>query len=255
MGISAQPQVIVKRCKTCKKPIAQCRYKGRHAPLLPAAIQQIERDMVFVEGGTLMMGATVEQGDKCFLDEPAHQATLYSFYICKHEVTQAEWEAVMGTNPSEFRGSDLPVESVNWDDCQTFIRKLNQLTGKQYRLPTEAEWEYAARGGNKSQGYKYMGSDVIGWGFEMIEGKTHALKVVHANELGLLNGNVWEWCSDWYGQYISSAQTNPKGPSLGSYRVYRGGGWDGDSKNCRVTFRGWSSSVRRNDYLGLRLAL
>ncbi|MBQ7683606.1 MAG: formylglycine-generating enzyme family protein, partial [Bacteroidaceae bacterium] len=258
--ISAQPQIVVKRCKTCKKPVAQCRYKGRHAPSLPAAIQQLERDMVFVEGGTLMMGATAEQGDKCFLDEPAHQATLSSFYICKHEVTQAEWEAVMGTNPSGFRGSDLPVESVNWDDCQTFIRKLNQLTGRQYRLPTEAEWEYAARGGQKSQGYKYSGSnhlDVVAWYYDNSGNQTHAVMTKQANELGLydMSGNVWEWCSDWYDDDSASSQTTPKESSSDYGGEYRGGSWDVPAEGCRVGGQFFFLLSGRFNHFGLRLAL
>lgn len=288
--MSAQPQVVVKRCKTCKKTIAQCRYKGRHpnevtlsppasnqqpariietSPSLPDVLQQLERDMVFVEGGTFTMGATAEQVSDAFVDEKsAHEVTLSSFRICKHEVTQAEWETVMGTNPSEFKGANRPVEQVSWGDCQTFIRKLNALTGKAYRLPTEAEWEYAARGGKKSCGYRYSGSSairIVAWFYEnsFRTGKsspdygTHAVMTKLTNELGLydMSGNVWEWCSDWYGGYSSSSQTNPKGPSSGSNRVRRGGSWYNDAGDCRVSNRDWFTPDDRRSNLGLRLAL
>jgi len=216
--------------------------------------------MVYVEGGTFTMGATEEQGDGSeYYEKPAHQVTLSSFYICKHEVTQDEWEAVMGSNPSKFKGKRRPVEKVSWEDCQTFISKLNSITGKQYRLPTEAEWEYAARGGNCSNGYKYSGSNTlsnVAWYRDNSGNKTHEVMTKSPNELGLydMSGNVWEWCSDWYGGYLSSDQTNPKGPSSGSYRVQRGGSWDDGARRCRVSYRYYYSPSYRYD-LGLRLAL
>ena len=222
--------------------------------------------MVYVKGGTFMMGATAEQGsDADDNEKPTHLVTLSNFRICKHEVTQTEWEAVMGTNPSKFKGVNRPVESVSWEDCQTFIRKLNQLTGKQYRLPTEAEWEYAARGGQRSQGYKYSGSNIVdrvAWfrknsydkGASSPDYGTHAVMMKQANELGLydMSGNVWEWCSDWYVGYISTAQRRL---SLVSDRVNRGGGWDADEWYCRVSFRCGSMPDYRDIYLGFRLAL
>ena len=217
--------------------------------------------MVFVEGGTFTMGATAEQGSEVDTDEkPAHEVTLSSFRICRHEVTQAEWEAVMGSNPSYFKGANRPVEQVSWDNCQTFIRKLNQLTGKQYRLPTEAEWEYAARGGQKSQEYKYSGSNTLGsvaWYDDNSGHQTRAVMTKQANELGLydMSGNVWEWCSGWYGDYSSAPQTNPKGSSSGSSRVNRGGSWVGGATNCRVANRSLNSPTNAYYGLGLRLAL
>ena len=242
--------------------------------------------MVKVEGGTFTMGATAEQGDDVYDNEkPAHQVMLSSYSIGETEVTQELWVAVMGSNPSWFNGygnSDYgsdhgydygtnlqrPVEYVSLDDCQEFITKLNQLTGKTFRLPTEAEWEYAARGGNKSQGYKYAGSNTVGdvaWYWDNIPSQssrasgfgTQTVATKSPNELGLydMSGNVWEWCQDWWGSYSSGAQTNPTGPSSGSYRVNRGGGWDSDARRCRVSRRGGYVADYRYFDLGLRLAL
>ena len=228
--------------------------------VIPPVIQKLMANMVRVDGGTFMMGATSEQrSDAYYNEKPAHQVTLSSFSIGKYEVTQEEWEAVMGNNPSNFKGKKLPVEQVSWDDCQTFIRKLNQMTGKQFRLPTEAEWEYAARGGSKSRGYKYAGGNDLGsvaWYNGNSGGKTHDVGQKQPNELGLydMSGNVWEWCQDLYGSYSSSSQTNLRGASSGSGRVSRGGSWCGSARSCRVSRRGDSTPGNRNDYLGLRLA-
>ena len=217
--------------------------------------------MIRVDGGTFTMGATFEQGSDAFDDEkPAHQVTLSPYYIGETEVTQALWEAVMGNNPSNFKGSNNPVEMVSWDDCQLFIRKLNQSTGLSFRLPTEAEWEYAARGGNKSRGYKYSGSNNlkdVAWYFDNSGSSSHDVKTKQANELGLydMSGNVWEWCQDWKRDYPSSAQTNPTGPASGSYRVHRGGGWGNRARGCRVSYRSSNAPDYRNNFLGLRLAL
>ncbi len=223
--------------------------------------------MVAVEGGTFTMGATAEQGSDAYDSEkPAHQVTLSSYCIGQTEVTQALWQAVMGSNPSYFNGGSYgtnlqrPVEYVSWHDCQTFITKLNQLTGKTFRLPTEAEWEFAARGGNLSQGYKYAGSNTIGdvaWYFSNSSSTTHAVATKAPNELGLydMSGNVWEWCQDWYGSYSSYAQTNPVGPSSGSYRVKRGGSWGNYAGYCRVSIRDNNTPSYTGIGLGLRLAL
>ncbi len=225
-------------------------------------IQNLIDNMVSVEGGTFTMGATAEQGSDAWDNEkPAHKVTLSSFSIGKYEVTQEEWEAVMGSNPSNS-GAKHSVEEVSWDDCQEFIRKLNALTGKQFRLPTEAEWEYAARGGDRSRGYKYSGSDNIGsvaWSRDNSEFTTHPVGQNQANELGLydMSGNVWEWCQDWYGEnyYGSSPSQNPKGPSTGSFRVIRGGCWGNDEESCRVSIRGSAAPDDRYSAQGLRLAL
>ena len=226
--------------------------------------------MVSVEGGTFTMGATAEQVSNASSDEkPAHEVTLSSFSIGETEVTQALWQAVMGSNPSYFTGDlNRPVEMVSWNDCQTFITKLNEMTGKTFRLPTEAEWEFAARGGNLSQGYKYAGSNTIGdvaWyydnsyalGSSHPDYGTHPVGTKAPNELGLydMSGNVWEWCQDWYGSYSSSPSTNPTGLATGSYRVIRGGGWSYAYGICRVSRWGNSGSSFTSDFLGLRLAL
>ena len=225
-------------------------------------LSELEANMVWVEGGTFTMGATPEQGSDAESDEkPAHQVTLSGFYICKYEVTQELWQAVMGSNPSYFKGNlSRPVEEVSWDDCQIFISKLNSLTGKRYRLPTEAEWEYAARGGNRSRGYKYSGSDNLGsvtWYTDNSGSTTHPVGQKSPNELGLydMSGNVWEWCYDWYGSYSSGSQTNPTGSSSVSRRVIRGGSWNRIARHCRVSLRSNYTPSIRDVILGLRLAL
>ncbi len=227
-----------------------------------AVLDRLISNMVYVEGGTFMMGATSEQGSDAYaFEKPAHSVTLSNFYICKYEVTQAEWQAVMGSNPSRFKGSDnLPVENVSWKDCQEFIKKLKAKTGLKFRLPTEAEWEYAARGGNKSKDYKYAGGGYRGdvaWYTSNSGSTTHAVGTKRPNELGLydMSGNVWEWCSDWYGSYSSSSQTNPTGANSGSRRVSRGGSWIDDARYCRSSYRDYVSPSSRSNFLGLRLAL
>ena len=224
-------------------------------------VNGVSFDMVEVVGGTFTMGATAEQGtDAGKAEKPAHQVTLSSYMIGKTEVTQELWEAVMGSNPSEFNGSNLPVEHVSWEDCQEFITKLNALTGKNFRLPTEAEWEFAARGGNNSRGYKYSGSNTVSnvaWYKDNSSSTTHPVATKAPNELGIydMSGNVEEWCNDGYGDYISTSQTNPTGSNSGSDRVYRGGSWGDDAGDCRVSDRNFFAPLYRNSYLGLRLAL
>ena len=218
-------------------------------------------EMVKVEGGTFMMGATSEMKNPNSNEKPVHQVTLTNdYYMGKYEVTQALWQAVMGSNPSEYKGDNLPVETVSWNDCQKFISKLNSLTGRMFRLPTEAEWEYAARGGKESRGYQYSGSSNISdvaWYDENSGSKTHPVGTKQANELGIydMTGNVWEWCSDWYSSYSSSSQTNPTGSDSGSARVSRGGGWNCNASYCRLSVRFYYTPDFRLDILGLRLAL
>ena len=225
--------------------------------------------MVPVEGGTFMMGATAEQpSDASDREKPVHQVTVSSFSIGQTEVTQALWYAVMGSNPSNFIGSQQPVERVSWDDCQLFIATLNTLTGKNFRLPTEAEWEFAARGGNNSQGYRYAGGNdlsVVGWysynDSWVLTGTgahgTHEVATRMPNELNIfdMSGNVHEWCNDWYAGYSNEAVTNPTGPDSGSNRVYRGGSWYFDEWFSRVSFRNSVIPSYRSHGIGIRLAL
>ena len=245
----------------------------------------LEKDeMVYVKGGTFTMGATSEQVGEADSDEsPAHQVTLGDYCIGKYEVTQGLWEAVMkysgtcadGSSMSAYSsdvwlgsdptsgcglGSDYPAYYVSWEDIvNVFIPRLNKITGKTFRLPTEAEWEFAARGGNNSRGCKYSGGNTIGdvaWYSGNASSTTHPVGTKSPNELGLydMSGNVWEWCSDWYGSYPSSSQTNPTGPSSGSSRVSRGGSWSSTARDCRVSFRFYSNPEFRYYYLGFRLA-
>ena len=224
-------------------------------------VKGVSFTMIAVEGGAFKMGATSEQGSDADSDEkPVHHVTLSDYYIGETEVTQELWHAVMGSNPSYFKGNKKPVEQVSWNDCQKFITKLNQITGKNFRLPTEAEWEYAARGGKNSKGYKYSGSNTLGnvaWYTDNSGSSTHDVKTKSANELGIydMSGNVWEWCQDWYGDYSSSSQTNPTGPTSGSNRVSRGGGWSRNAEGCRVSHRSSSTPGFRGGNLGFRLCL
>ena len=256
-------------------------------------------EMVFVKGGTFTIGCTPEQGKDCWEQErPAHSVTVNDFYIAKYEVTQGLWKSVMGSLPSGWlegqnvssgygMGDNYPVYYASWDDAQEFIKKLNAKTGRKYRLPTNAEWEYAARGGAESMGYKYAGSDNIkdvGWymqnsgnkpidrNFDVIEdyleidvsgllitndNKTHAVGTKQPNELGIYDmaGNVSEWVNDRFEDYGSGARTNPAGPSTGDYRVFRDGAWGSPAHLCRVSSRGYCEPYYRNNTLGFRLAL
>ena len=221
----------------------------------------ISIEMVKVEAGSFDMGATPEMKKPYDWEKPVHRVTLTNnYYIGKYEVTQALWKIVMGSNPSNFKGDNLPVENVSWNNCQKFISKLNKLTGKSFRLPTEAEWEFAARGGNKSRGYLYSGSNAIGdvaWYEGNSSFMTHAVGTKQPNELGIydMTGNVWEWCQDWYDSYSSSPQTNPTGAVSGSYRVDRGGSWNCLARSCRASCRDRCTPDYRNNSCGLRLVL
>ena len=242
-------------------------------------------EMVKVEGGTFTMGATAEQGSDYDSDElPTHQVTLSDYYIGKYEVTQQLWEYVMsfsgtcadgsamsayasdvwlGSDPSSSYGVGdyYPAYYVSYYDIvDIFLPRLNKITGRTYRLPTEAEWEFAARGGKQSKGYKYSGSDNIGvvaWYTGNSGGKTHQVGTKEPNELGIydMSGNVWEWCGDWYGSYSSSAQTNPTGPSSGGFRVLRGGSWYHSARYCRVSFRDYYNPSGRGSDAGFRVVL
>ena len=228
-------------------------------------LANLEANMVTVPGGSFTMGATNEQltnngdGFSVWWTPTTQQVTLSTYKICKFEVTQQLWQDVMGSNPSYFTGNlQRPVESVSWNDCQTFISKLNQLTGKTYRLPTEAEWEYAARGGaNSTYSYIYSGSNIlndVAWNYYNSSNQTQTVGTKQANALGLydMSGNVWEWCNDWYGNYSNTAVTNPQGPATGSDRVIRGGSWYYRGLN-RVSYRHNDNPVGSNGYGGIRL--
>ena len=226
--------------------------------------------MVTVEGGTFTMGATAEQVDEARDNEyPAHEVTLPTFSIGQTEVTQALWQAVMGNNPSDFADNpQRPVECVSWDDCKRFINHLNQMTGKAFRLPTEAEWEFAARGGNLSQGYKYAGSNAINdvaWCWENLPSYqsgtpgfgTQTVATKLPNELGLydMSGNVMEWCQDKYVGYNGELPMDTTGPlPNGFLYVNRGGNWHGLAGGCRVSFRSFDFQNETDNLTGLRLA-
>jgi formylglycine-generating enzyme required for sulfatase activity len=232
---------------------------GNFSTSAPATLIDTTTGMVLlkVAGSTYTMGDTF--GDGFSGELPTHQVTVGDFYIGKYEVTQGQWQAVMGSNPSYFSscGTTCPVEQVSWDDIQTFITTLNQRSGKSYRLPTEAEWEYAARSGGKSE--KYSGSsdvNAVAWYTTNSSGTTHPAGQKQANGLGLydMSGNAWEWVNDWYGSYSSTVQTNPTGPTSGSYRVTRGGGWNHDATYARASYRNNNTPDLRAKTVGFRLA-
>ena len=232
------------------------------APCQTFEVNGVTFNMMCVEGGTFMMGAAEDDPDARADEKPQHQVTVSDFMIAQTEVTQELWTAVMGNNPSHFSGNNLPVDAASWNDCQAFIAKLNELTSLHFRLPTEAEWEFAARGGNHSRGYKYAGSDNIdevAWYDGNSSNTPHEVGTKLPNELGLfdMSGNVWEFCQDWYSNtyYTAEAQTNPTGPTSGTHRVNRGGSWFRSATHCRIPYRD-SSRPTVNDYrLGLRLVL
>jgi len=215
-----------------------------------------EPEMITVLGGTFLMGS-----NDWSWTQPVHSVTLSTFKVAKFEITQKLWKAIMGSNPSYFIGDEnKPVEKVTWNDIQQFITKLNQLTGKNYRLPTEAEWEYAARGGNQSQGYIYAGSNdinIVAWIWNNSGEKTNPVGAKFPNELGIydMSGNVWELCNDWYGSYSADPITNPQGPNTGTKRVMRGGSWFDDSNYCRPVLRLSYLPISYENHIGARLAI
>lgn len=224
------------------------------------SVNGVTFNMVEVEGGRFNMGGTAEQYNTDDDEFPIHVVSLDDYMIGETEVTQRLWTAVMGNNPSSFTGEpDLPVEYVTWYDCHQFIDKLNELTGHTFRLPTEAEWEYAARGGKYTHYYQYSGSDDINevaWYGDNSGNTTHVVASLKPNELGLydMSGNVFEWVEDYYGPYDMMPIESPTGPESGEDRIRRGGSWNGSTKGPRVSFRinelpGWHSNA-----YGLRLA-
>jgi formylglycine-generating enzyme required for sulfatase activity len=225
-------------------------YMERLKGLVSKSNTLMEPKMVFIKGGTFMMGEVGVSGA-----EPVHQVTVSDFCIGKYPVTQAEWKAIMGNNPSHFKGDNLPVEQVSWHDAQEYIACLNPKTGKKYRLPTEAEWEYAAKGG---QPYAYAGSDnvhEVAWFVQNSGSKTQPVGTKMANGYGLhdMSGNVSEWCNDWFHGYSNVPVTNPIGAVAGSNRVSRGGGWDDYPEFCRASYRHYSTPAYRLNSIGFRL--
>lgn len=224
-------------------------------------IGNVQFKMIYVEGGVFYMGATSEVQAPYSWEFPVHQVEVSSYYIGETLVTQSLWKEVMGNNPSYFDGAQNPVEQISWDDCIEFIKKLNNKTGRNFCLLTEAQWEFAARGGKKCvQNTQYSGSnklEEVAW-FETNSGnKTHPIKKKKPNELGIydMTGNVWEWCSDLYGSYSSEGQVNPIGPESGTYHVFRGGSWCSKAKYCRLSYRDCNSTDYSSSDLGFRLAL
>lgn len=273
-------------CPRCGEPLSEEKARGTETretetrksydypnENLEFDVEGVSFNMVYVEGGTFMMGAQSDDEDEenydpeaCSNEGPVHEVRLSDYHIGETLVTQELWEAVMGDNPSCNEGYDYPVESVSWDDCQVFLKKLNRMLrdqlpqGRKFRLPTEAQWEFAARGGNESEGYLYSGSDDIddvAWYEDNSDGEPHSVMEKEVNELGLydMSGNVWEWCQDWYNSYKSSCEDNPTGSSSGSSRVCRGGCWCYFARLCRVAFRYKFTPDIRDYNLGFRLVL
>ena len=237
------------------------------------ALEGMTFNMIYVPGGTFRMGGTSEQGSDADTEEkPVHEVALPGYYIGETEVTQALWQKVMGTDiyqqqdvagtsrPLRGEGENIPMYYVSWEDCQAFLRKLNGMTNQTFSLPTEAQWEFAARGGKQAGGHKYSGSGKIGevaWCYGNSQGQVRPVATKAANELGIYDmaGNVAEWCNDWQGNYTAEAQTAPMGPENGNYRVLRGGSWNSRTWRCRTTARSGESPSYRNDEVGFRLVL
>ncbi len=238
-----------------------CAQKPSKPAKLEFEVEGVKFEMILVEGGKYMRGGEPSDDMDCYDDEsPVHRVTLADFYIGKVEVTQKLWRAVMHYNPSHYRRNEHPVENISWEECQQFIARLNQLVGQIFFLPSEAQWEYAARGGKHSNGYKYSGSntlDEIAWYENTIKDIGHHCPVgtKRPNELGLydMSGNVWEWCQDWYGDYEKYPLTNPI-KEKGIYKVLRGGCSRGVARSCRVTNRSSKQPELKGFYYGFRLA-
>lgn len=270
---SEKPTPSIERVKT---------YTAENGSYIIFTVKDVSFTMIKVKGGEFMMGVkSLSDRDAGENERPAHKVTLSDYWIGQTEVTQELWTAIMGYNPSMYNeDKNYPVEQISWNDCMNFIARLNNLTGLSFRMPTEAEWEFAARGGNKGHGYKFSGSKKIDevawswhnsgdrilrgnqsrWSSEILENnhfRVHPVATKAPNELGIydMTGNVWEWCHDWFGFYTKTPQTNPTGPPTGIKRVYRGGCWEINDKYCRVTARFRSDQKYKNYDLGLRLAL
>ena len=249
-------------------------YKDKKASCQVAVLKRVDVNgvsfyMLPVRGGSFMMGAVLGQLGSNVNEKPQHKVTISDYMIGVTEVTQELWQAVMGNTPGHFKGYPKhPVDNVSWSDCEIFINALNELTGLIFHLPTEAQWEYAARGGNRSEDYIFAGSNTlmpVGWyvsnSANMGEGHpdygTHDVATKNPNELNLYDmcGNVNEWCYDWYITYTADPQTNPVGPTNGAHKVFRGGSWNDKAASCRITFRYPQTVSYKSDRMGLRLAL
>jgi formylglycine-generating enzyme required for sulfatase activity/uncharacterized caspase-like protein len=280
MTLEEAHNVVVKQLTLQKKPVLLCenvqksqiaamlkefdeiKMKYRVEPYQKPIIEipkpqfDFEPEMVFVKGGTFMMGS-----DKYNSEKPIHAVTLSNFYMGKYPVTQAQWQKIMGNNPSHFKGQDLPVESVSWFDCQEFCKKITEKTGRTFRLPTEAEWEYAARGGNQSEGFEYSGSnnvEEVAWYDENLDSTTHPVGKKKPNELGIydLSGNVWEWCEDvWHAKYKGAPTDGTAWLKNGTenYHVLRGGAWCDEKDHARIANRYFLSSDSSGRDIGFRV--
>lgn len=228
----------------------------------------VKLDLVWVEGGSFTMGSNDARGVERSYEStrPEHRVSVAGFYMGRFEVTQAQWKAVTDETPAKFGGGmasdSLPVEQVSWEEAQRFVTLLSQMTGHRFRLPSEAEWEFAARGGLRSQGNPYAGCDrarmgAFAWFCANSDGHTHPVGRLKPNELGLydMSGNVAEWCSDWMSPYSADAQSNPRGPRTGDSRILRGGHYNSTSPACAVFDRGWYVPSGKTEYYGLRVLM
>lgn len=273
-GIIKHNPTINRNAKTGKTEAARSKTKPATArnkqtsakPTFASEWKSLYYSFVYVRGGTFQMGATPQMNDPFPNELPVHTVTVDGFFISKYEVTQALWEAVMGSNPSKVKGRNLPVTNVSWTDCQTFLSRLSELAqaksgnpGISFRLPTEAEWEFAARGGNESKGFRYSGGsdiDAVGW----YTGNANRVRPVgqkKPNELGLydMTGNVIEWCNDRSNSYSTLPEVNPKGPDIGNNYMLRGGSIRNKARECRISMRFIQLFVDESDFIGLRLVM
>lgn len=289
-------EYIMEKVEQPKVEIVETPVVEPETPKLPEAIQRLERDMVFVQGGEFLRGCTAEQGGLCLKEEkPAHKVKLSDFYMAKYEITVGQFAAFIAatgyqTEAERFGGSsvwtgeawkkssgvnwmynaagrmrksdeyDHPVVHVSWNDAVAFCKWLSDLTEKNYRLPTEAEWEYAARGGQAANATRYAGGhdlQAVAWYKSNSGLQTQQVGLKEANELGMydMSGNVWEWCADWYGRYSSGMLHDPQGPSSGTYRIMRGGSWLSLHKRCRVSNRDYNKPQSRGGDSGFRVVL